>query len=820
MGALLQDVRFGVRAMRKTPGVTAVAVLALALGVGANTAMFSIVNAVLLRPLPYTQPERLLQLFTSMPQFREASVSYPNFLDWRQRSGSFDLMAAYRGDTFNLTGQATPERLRGQMASAEIFPTLDVKPIVGRTFGVDEDRRGSAPVVVLTSNFWRTRFGGDPHVLGRSLTLNERLYTIIGVVPSDDVLWRRASVIVPIGQWSEPLFWNRGVGMGMRVVARLKAGTSLKQAQAELDGIAAALAREYPTEDKDRGINAVSLRENLTGDVRTPLFVLLGAVGFVLLMACANVANLLLARASARRRELAIRTALGATRGRVVRQLLTESVLLAAAGAGLGLVVATSLNAAFVANIASQLPRADQVHLDGTVLAFTALVALGASLLFGLAPAVRSARADLNDALKEGDRGNTSRQRLLPALVVVQIALGLVLTASAGLMIRTMSNLWSVNPGFDPQQVLAFGVAGSTAVHGAPDAVRNGLAQTLSRFRSVPGVAGVSVLFGGLAMSGDDSELPYWVEGRPKPVEQSQMDLALFYGVDPEYLSVMGIPLLRGRFISAQDNEKSPCAVAIDEDFAARAFPGQDPLGQHINLEILAMKCEVVGIVGHVKHWGLDADASAKVRSQMYLASRQFPDSVMDLASTGSEYVMRTHGDPYVHCSGAQAGGWRGEREHGDLRRAEHAGRDQRLAVRAAVHETSARHVRRPGAGAGRSWHLRSGFLLGDAEHARHRRADGARRRQARRARIGPEGRDEHGRPRHCAGRGGGVRRDTRDEGVAVRRQRNRSADVWRGGVRPGRRDAAGELHSCAASDEGGSDRRVAVRIGEIRITS
>ena len=648
MGALLQDLRFGVRAMRKTPGVTAVAVLALALGVGANTAMFSIVNAVLLRPLPYTQPERLLQLYTSMPQFREASVSYPNFLDWRQRSGSFDLMAAYRGDTFNLTGQATPERLRGQMASAEIFPTLDVKPIVGRTFGVDEDRRGSAPVVVLTSNFWRTRFGGDPHVLGRSLTLNERLYTIIGVVPSDDVIWRRASVIVPIGQWSEPLFWNRGAGMGMRVVARLKAGTSLKQAQAELDGIAAALAREYPTEDKDRGINAVSLRENLTGDVRTPLFVLLGAVGFVLLMACANVANLLLARASARRRELAIRTALGATRGRVARQLLTESVLLAAAGAGVGLVVARSLNAAFVAKIASQLPRADQVHLDGTVLAFTALVALGASFLFGLAPALRSARADLNDALKEGDRGNTSRQRLLPALVVVQIALGLVLTTSAGLMIRTMSKLWSVNPGFDPQQVLTFGVAGSTAVHGAPDAVRNGLAQTLSRFRSVPGVAGVSVLFGGLAMSGDDSELPYWVEGRPKPVEQSQMDLALFYGVDPEYLSVMRIPLLRGRFISAQDNEKSPCAVAIDEDFAGRAFPGQDPLGQHINLELLTMKCEVVGIVGHVKHWGLDADASAKVRSQMYLASRQFPDSVMDLASTGSEYVVRAHGDPYV----------------------------------------------------------------------------------------------------------------------------------------------------------------------------
>jgi len=647
MGALLQDLRFGVRTLEKAPGLTAVAVVALALGIGANTAMFSIVNAVLLRPLPYTEPERLLQLYTSMPQFREASVSYPNFLDWRERSRSFDVMAAYRGDTFTLTGQAIPERLRGQMASADLFATLGVKPVVGRTFGADEDRRGGAPVVVLTSNFWKTRFGADPHVLGRGLTLNERLYTIIGVMPSDDVIWRRASIIVPIGQWSEPLFWNRGVGMGMRVLGRLKAGTSPKQAQVELDGIAAGLAREYPTEDKDHGINAVSLRENLTGDVRTPLLVLLGAVGFVLLMACANVANLLLARASARRRELSIRTALGATRGRVARQLLTESLLLAIAGGVLGLAVARFLSAVFVAKIADQLPRGNQVHLDGTVLAFTALVALAASFLFGLTPALRSARADLTDALKEGDRGNTSRQRLLPALVVVEVALGLVLTASAGLMIRTMSQLWSVNPGFDPQHVLTFGIAGSPAVHGAPAAVRNGFTRTIDRLRSVPGVTAVSVLFGGLPMDGD-SELPYWVEGRPKPLEQSQMELALFYGVGSEYLSVMRIPLLRGRFLSEQDNEKSPCAVAIDEEFAAKAFPNQEPLGQHINLELLPMKCAIVGIVGHVKHWGLDADAAAKVHSELYLAFREFPDSVMDLASTDSNYVVRAIGDPLV----------------------------------------------------------------------------------------------------------------------------------------------------------------------------
>ncbi|HZD92910.1 MAG TPA: ABC transporter permease [Candidatus Sulfotelmatobacter sp.] len=647
MGTLLQDLRFGLRTLRKAPGFTLIAVIVLALGIGANTAMFSIVNAVLLRPLPYAEPERLLKLYTSMPQFRDASVSYPNFLDWQQRSRSFEMMAAYRGDTFNVTGQATPERLRGRMASASIFPALNLKPILGRTFSAEEDSRGGAPVVVLTSSFWKAHFGSDRQVVGRTITLNEKLYTIIGVVPSDNVLWQNVSVVVPIGQWSEPLFWNRGVGMGMRVLGRLKTGVSTQQAQSELNGVAAALAQEYPKENKEHGIYAVSLREDLTGDVRTPLLVLLGAVGFVLLIACANVANLLLARASSRRREMAIRGALGATRSRIARQLLTESMLLAVVGALLGLALAMGLNSVFVAKITTQLPRAGEIHLDSSVLIFTALIALLASLLFGIMPALRSGRSDLNKALKEGARGNTSRHGLLRALVVVEVALGLVLTASAGLMVRTMSRLWNINPGFDPQNVLTFGVAGSPAVHGAPAAIRNGFSQTLDQLRSVPGVKAVSVVFGAVPMQGD-SELPYWVEGRPKPAEQSKMDLALFYGVDPDYLNVMGIRLLRGRFLSPQDNEKSPCAVAVDEEFVRKAFPGQDPLGQHINLELVTMKCEVVGVVGHVKHWGLDTDATAKVHSQMYIAFRQFPDGVMDLASTDSSYAVRTSGDPYA----------------------------------------------------------------------------------------------------------------------------------------------------------------------------
>jgi predicted permease len=646
MEDLLQDLRYGIRALVKSPGFTLVAVIVLALGIGANTAMFGIVNAVLLRPVPYPDPGRLLQLYNSGRDFQRGSVAYLNFLEWQRRSRSFDEMAAYRLDNFNLTGQANPERLRGAMASASVFAALGIRPVIGRTFTVEEDRLGAAPVAVLTSTVWKTRFGSDPAVLGSRIRLNDVAYTVTGVVPADDVVFRRVSVIVPIGQWSEPLFRQRGVAMGMRVVGRLRAGVTPGQAQSELDAVAAGLAREYPKENKDHGIFSLSLHEDLVGNVRTPLLVLLAAVGFVLLIACVNVANLLLARSAGRRREFALRGALGASPSRVVRQLLTEGLLLSTVGAGLGLVVAVAVNAVFVSGL-DALPRGNTIGIDGYVLAFTGLISLVASVAFGATPALQSARSDINEVLKEGARGSSRRHGVQRALVVVEVALALMLAASAGLMIRTMSRLGSVDPGFDPHNVLVFGMAGSPAVHGTPAAVRNGFAETSRQLRSVPGVSAVSILAGSIPMN-SDSSLPYWVEGRPKPAEQSEMGKALFYGVEPEYFRIMRIPLLRGRLLNDRDDENSACAIDVDEEFARATFPAQDPLGQHVRFDMLVMNCEIVGVVGHIKQWGLDTDATSNVRSQMYIPFRQFPDGVMDLASTGSAYVVRTAVESYA----------------------------------------------------------------------------------------------------------------------------------------------------------------------------
>ena len=409
MGSLLQDLRYGLRMLAKNPGFTTVAVLTLALGIGANTAVFSVVNGVLLRPLSYPEPDRLMMIHETSPQFDQMSVTYPNFQDWQRENRSFESIGAYRNDDFNFTGSGEAERVQGEMVSAEFFPVLGVKAEFGRAFSVQEDRLGVAGLAVLSHGFWKRRFAANPSVLGTSLALNGKSYNVVGVLPPTFRFRDQADVYVPVGQWDDPLFRDRLNHAGLHVLGRLKPRVTLQQAQADMTAIARALAQEYPKTNATQGCVVVPMRDDMIGNVRRTLFLLLGAVGFVLLIACANVASLLLARSTARKREFAIRAALGAGRFRVLRQLLTESVLLAVAGGGLGLVFASwGMNLVLTA-VPDSLPRAEEVGLDLRVLAFTLGASILTGILFGLAPALQSLRDDPQESLKEGGRGITGR---------------------------------------------------------------------------------------------------------------------------------------------------------------------------------------------------------------------------------------------------------------------------------------------------------------------------------------------------------------------------------------------------------------------------
>jgi predicted permease len=647
MGTILQDLRYGVRVLLKAPGFATVAILTLALGIGANSAMFSIVNGVLRRGLPFPAPERLVMVYTSSPQFPRMSTSYLNFLDWSGRARSFEALSAFRTDSLNLTGQGQPDRVRVAMVSAPFFDLLGLKPVIGRTFTPDEDRRGGPLVVVLGTPYWKERFGGDPHVLGRTLVMNGLAYTVVGVAPADIALARGVRAFVPIGGWRDELFWDRSVAMGMRAVGRLKPGVTLDAAQAEMTTVARDLAHEYPKENKEKGVALVPLRDDLVGDVRPALLVLLGAVAFVLLIACVNVANLLLARSAARRREFAIRSAIGAGGSRLVRQVLTEGGLLALAGCVAGLVLARVLVQVIAARISGDLPAHAVLGLDAHVLGFTAVLSIVAGVIFAAVPAWQTARADVNVALREGGRGTTGRHRVQRTLVVAEIAIALLLTAAAGLMVRTMWHLWQIDPGFDPKGVLTFSLAGMPSRDPAPDAIRAGYDALERRIRQVPGVHAASVLSGSLPMSGD-SEVPFWVVGEPHADEQSKLPWALFYMVSAEYRQAFGLTLLRGRFITPDDTEKAPFVVVIDEELARSQFPSKDPIGQRMHLAIIDVEYEIVGIVRHVRHWGLDSDDTARIRSQMYLPFRQLPDAITPIVANGSDWVVRSRLAPGV----------------------------------------------------------------------------------------------------------------------------------------------------------------------------
>jgi len=651
MEALIQDLKYAARVLLKSPGFVAIAVLTLALGIGANTALFSVVNGVLLRPLPYPRPSELVVLSEKSANFESMSISYPNFLDWQRSNSSFASLAAYRNDDFSITGSGEAERVRVGMVSASFFEMLGVNPSRGRLFSADDDRLGSSPVVLISAGLWQRKFGSAPDIVGKRITMNGGGYTVIGVIPASFQLestnFGIKDVFVPIGQFKDPLFQQRDVHEGMRALGRLKPGVTLAAAQADMDQIANNLALAYPDADKGAGIALVPLKKDIVGDVQPFLWVLLGAVGFVLLIACVNVANLQLARATTRAREFAIRSALGASQSRVIRQLLTESVLLGLAGGGLGLLLAAWGTQAALKVLPETLPRAQDVGVDGRVLIFTLLASVVAGVFFGLAPALKISRPNLQETLKESGRGGSgARHRAQGVFVVVEMAMALVLLIGAGLMIRSLLDLWNVNPGFNPQGVLTFAVSLSPSLGTNATASRNAIRDLDERLKNIPGVESVSSTGGALPMSGDN-EFPFWLGSEPKPANQSEMKLSLFYLAGPGYLSAMEIPLHRGRFFTQSDNDHSPPVVVIDESFAHEYFPNEDPIGKRINIDIINTQPEIVGVVGHVKHWGLDTDGDAKhpIVAQAYMPLMQLPDQLWN-GPPQAAVVMRTKGSP------------------------------------------------------------------------------------------------------------------------------------------------------------------------------
>jgi putative ABC transport system permease protein len=659
---LIQDLRFGARMLAKSPGFAAVAILTLALGIGANTALFSIVNGVLLNPLPYPEPEQLVTLAESKPNFDSGSISFPNFQDWRKNNRTFSMMGISRSYSYSMTGRGEAEQVGAEFISSDYLAVLGVKPVIGRLFAEGEDEIGASPIVLIGEGFWNRKFGAAPDIVGQGLTLDGRTFTVIGVVPASFKLqvwsFRPSDVYAPIGQWTNPILPKRAAGLGFHGVGRLKPGVTIQQARADMKRVTADLAAAYPDTDTGIGATLMPLKEQMIGHLRPLLLVLLAAVGFVLLIACVNVANLLMARSTGRTREFAVRTALGAARGRIVRQLLTESMLLALAGGGLGLLLAAWGTKVGLRNLPSTLPRANEIGLDLRVLLFTMGASLLCGILFGLVPALRTSKPNLHDMLKEGGRGASGgKHRAQGVFVVSEMAMALVLLIAAGLMIRSLSALWNVNPGFDSHNVLSFGVAlaPSTKVT-SPDGVRAQLREVHSRLASTPGVKAASLSWGALPLAGDDEDL-FYLEGQPKPANENDMSWAISYVIEEDYLKVMRIPLQRGRFLTARDNEHSSHVIVIDDVFARKFFGDQNPVGKRVILNNKGGVAEIVGVVGHVKQWGLDSDDKQSLRAQLYFPFMQLPDAAMQPSSwSGTGVVVRFAGDAHAVATAIRSG--------------------------------------------------------------------------------------------------------------------------------------------------------------------
>ncbi len=651
MTALMQDLRFSFRMLTKSPAFTVVAVLTLALAIGANTALFSVVNGVLLNPLPYPQPDQLVTLHESKPNFNTGSISYPNFLDWQKQNRTLSAIAVSRSYSLSLTGLGPAEQAQAQYVTSDFFAILGVKPAAGRAFVSADDQRGAAPVALISAGFWKRKFGAAPDAIGKTLTLDGKQFTIIGVIPQDfDLMlgsFSASEIYVPVVQWNNDLLFSRGAGLGFHGIGRLKPGVTIGQARADFASITQNLAAVYPDVDKGIGAALIPFKQSMLGSVQSILLVLFCAVGFVLLIACANIANLLLARSTARMREFAVRAALGAGKSRLIRQLLTESILLGALGGALGLLFASWGMRAALNALPDTLPRSGEIHIDMRVLLFTAAATLLAGILFGLVPALKISRTNLPDSLKEGGRGSSSsRHRAHGVLVVVEMALALVLLIGAGLALRTLVQLWNVDPGFNPRNVLTFGFSLSpSTLQTSPAAIRESFRAADAAVSSTPGVQSVALSWGAFPMSGDDEWL-FWRDGRPKPTTTNEMSWAIDYVVDPDYLKIMQTPLRSGRFFTARDDEHSPPVILIDDVFARQYFPDENPAGKRLFLDIgqSNIQAQIIGVVAHVNQWGLDTDDTERLRAQLYFPFMQLPDPTMALAPSGMRMVVRTRG--------------------------------------------------------------------------------------------------------------------------------------------------------------------------------
>ncbi|PYS52519.1 MAG: ABC transporter permease, partial [Acidobacteria bacterium] len=645
MRSLLQDLRYGVRMLLRSPGFTLVAVIALALGIGANSAIFSVVNAVLLRSLPYKDPDRLVIAWETNPQLlddylkthNEASVA--NFYDWQSQSHVFENLAAFRWRDFNLTDGDNPEQVLGNSVTPNMFATLGVKPFLGRDFLSEEGEVGKENEVILSYGLWQRRFGSDPAIINKKISVNSQPYTVVGVMPQGFEFPRAMSEMwTPLAP-RENQKTNRTAHF-LYTRARLKPGVTIEQAQAEMNTIANRLQQQYPDTNNQRGIRLASLQQEDVAKFKPMLLILLAAVGFVLLIACANVANLMLARAAARQKEIAIRTALGASRFRIIRQLLTESVMLSVLGGICGLLLALwgvdLLIASMPREFALGIPGWNKISLDYRVLSFTLAVSVLTGILFGLFPAWQASKSDLNESLKEGGRtsAGSSRKRYRNALIVSEVTLALVLLVGAGLMMRSILRLMDVNPGFDPQNLITLQLSLPSSHYSKNEQVTSFYQELTERVRSLPGVEAAAAI-DMMPMGGSGGTTTFVVEGKPAP-PKGQYPEANGRTSSPGYFQTMHIPVLKGRDFSEHDTKDAPLVVIINDTMVRKYFPGEDPVGRRLlDPENRVPPAEIIGVVGDIKHWGLDD----KAEEYIYTSSNQTPSSSMFL-------IVRTATDP------------------------------------------------------------------------------------------------------------------------------------------------------------------------------